>query len=45
MTACRKECMGSEAQTQVARLGGKRHHLLSHLAGFCSDISYMPNTL
>lgn len=38
-----QECMGSEAQIQVVRLGGKRHYLLSHLVGFCSDISYMPN--
>lgn len=40
-----QECMGSEAQTQVVRLGGKCYHRLSHLAGFCADISYMPDTL
>lgn len=41
-----QEYMGSEDQTRVVAPGGKAtHYLLSHLAGSCSNISYISNIL
>lgn len=40
-----QEYMGSEDQTPVVTLDGKCHYLLSHLAGSCSNISYISNTV